>query len=71
MKTCDQVIGLISPDHAQTIVWNDEDEDVFTDEDNEESDRLFTFEVSKTNEQEESVIARAGFQVGSLALYQY
>lgn len=29
----------------------------------EESDRLFTFEVAKTNEQEENVEARPGFTV--------
>jgi hypothetical protein len=33
------------------------------DMDTGDSDRLFTFEVAKTNEQEESAIARPGFQV--------
>ena len=28
-----------------------------------DSDRLFTFEVAKTNEQEESAVSRPGFQV--------
>ena len=60
---CDQVVCLISPDHAQSIVWKDGDEDVSMDSDDEESDRLFTFEVSKTNEQEESVTSRPGFNV--------
>ncbi|KAI0302897.1 hypothetical protein B0F90DRAFT_1935607 [Multifurca ochricompacta] len=31
--------------------------------DNGDSDRLFTFEVAKTNEQEESAVSRPGFQV--------
>jgi len=44
------------------MVWgNDNDDDL--DADNEESDRLYTFEVAKTNEQEENVSVRPGFQV--------
>lgn len=31
----------------------------------DESDRLFTFEVAETNEQEENAVARPGFQVPS------
>ena len=62
---CDQVFGLISSDHAQSIVWKGGNEDVSMDADDQESDRLFTFEVSKTKEQEESVTTRTGFQVGT------
>jgi hypothetical protein len=29
----------------------------------DDSDRLYTFEVAETNEQEESVVTRPGFQV--------
>jgi len=44
------------------MVWgNDNDDDL--DADDEESDRLYTFEVAKTNEQEENVSVRPGFQV--------
>ncbi|KIJ13981.1 hypothetical protein PAXINDRAFT_100347 [Paxillus involutus ATCC 200175] len=49
-KMCDQVVALISSEHAQTIVWNENDED-----DND------TLEV----DQEESVTVREGFKVAS------
>ncbi|KAG2116835.1 hypothetical protein DEU56DRAFT_984883 [Suillus clintonianus] len=68
MKMCDQVIALISSEHAQSIVWNDqESEDAVMDPDgdHDESSRLFTFEVSKTNEQEEAVKSRQGFNATS------
>ncbi|KAG0701346.1 hypothetical protein DFH29DRAFT_990130 [Suillus ampliporus] len=68
MKMCDQVIALISPEHAQTIVWNEqegEDGVMDLDEDHDESSRMFTFEVSKTNEQEEAVNSRPGFKATS------
>ncbi|KAG2136644.1 hypothetical protein DEU56DRAFT_356200 [Suillus clintonianus] len=68
MKMCDQVIALISSEHAQSIVWNDqESEDTVMDPDegHDESSRLFTFEVSKTNEQEEAVKSRPGFKATS------
>jgi hypothetical protein len=68
MKMCDQVTALISPEHAQSIVWNDQEaEDIIMDldEDHDESCRLFTFEVAKTNEQEEAVVSRPGFKVSS------
>lgn len=61
---CDQVIALMSPDHSASIVWSDEESDTESvDMDAGDSDRLFTFEVAKTNEQEESAVARPGFQV--------
>ena len=61
---CDQVVALISADHSESIVWNDEDRDSESiDMDVGDSERLFTFEVAKTNEQEESAVARPGFQV--------
>ena len=57
LKMCDQVVALISSEHADTIVWNEEDEaDCFLDAVNDESDRLFAFEVAQTNEQEETDI---------------
>ena len=67
---CDQVVSLISSEHAQTILWSEEDgeneDDVnMLDVDQDESDRMFTFEVAQTNEQEESVTVREGFKVNS------
>ena len=66
-KICDQVVALLSPEQSTSIVWNDEqssaesaDLDV-----GDDSDRLFTFEVAETNEQEENAVARPGFQVPS------
>jgi hypothetical protein len=61
---CDQVVALLSPDHSASIVWNDEDGDTNSEDiDAGDSERLFTFEVAKTNEQEESAVSRPGFQV--------
>ncbi|KIJ61776.1 hypothetical protein HYDPIDRAFT_115606 [Hydnomerulius pinastri MD-312] len=62
-KMCDQVIALISPEHAKSIVWSERDsDDELPEKDQDESDRMFTFEVAKTNEQEESVSVRQGFK---------
>lgn len=61
---CDQVLALLSPDHSASLVWNDEDGDTSSiDIDTGNSERLFTFEVAKTNEQEESATSCPGFQV--------
>ena len=69
-KTCDQIVSLISSEHAGSILWSDEDnEDGDMDEhEYDESDRMFTFEVAQTNEQEESVSVHKGFKV-SLSWY--
>ncbi|KAG6369029.1 hypothetical protein JVT61DRAFT_1964, partial [Boletus reticuloceps] len=69
-KMCDQVVSLISPEHAATIVWSekdseDKDEGDKFDIDQDESDRMFSFEVARTDEQEESVTVRKGFKVNS------
>ncbi|KAF9218569.1 hypothetical protein BS17DRAFT_720337 [Gyrodon lividus] len=66
-KMCDQVVALISSEHAQTIIWNenDEDDNDALEVDQDESDRMFTFEVAQTNEQEESVTVREGFRAAS------
>lgn len=61
-KICDQIVVMISPEHAQSIVWNI-GEGLSVDNDDDESTRLVTFEVAKTNEQEEAIITRPGFQV--------
>jgi hypothetical protein len=63
-KMCDQVIALLSPEHTASIVWGDEDSDTESmDVDTGDDDRLFTYEVAKWNEQEESAVSRPGFQV--------
>ncbi|KAF9231331.1 hypothetical protein BU15DRAFT_68421 [Melanogaster broomeanus] len=66
MKMCDQVVALISSEHAQTIIWNEDDRDRDRDVvgvDQRESARMFTFEVAQTNEQEESVTGLLDQQV--------
>lgn len=61
---CDQVVALLSPEQSASLVWNDQDDDTESlDTDIGDSDRLYTFEVAKTIEQEESAVARPGFQV--------
>ncbi|KAI0250860.1 hypothetical protein BJV78DRAFT_1282923 [Lactifluus subvellereus] len=71
-KICDQVVALLSPEHSSSIVWNDEDGDMESvDMDTGDSDRLFKFEVAKTNEQEEGAIARPGFQMHSRFISRY
>ncbi len=62
-KIADQVVCLLSDDHAQAIVWRNEVEPEDEDMDDDDDDRLFTFEVSKTNEQEEGITSRPGFTV--------
>ena len=53
----------MSPEQEKSIVWSDEPDTEAMDIDDEQSDRLFSFEVSKTNEQEEGVTVRPGFSV--------
>jgi hypothetical protein len=63
-KMCDQVVALLSPEHTASIVWGDEGSDTESiDVDTGDDDRLFTYEVAKRNEQEESALSRPGFQV--------
>ncbi|KAJ6581854.1 hypothetical protein B0H19DRAFT_1116733 [Mycena capillaripes] len=62
-KMCDQVTCLISEEHAQSIVWSDDSEDAATNEDNIKPSRLHKFKVAKTNEQEETVTVRPGFEI--------
>jgi hypothetical protein len=63
-KICDQVIALLSTTHSASLVWGDEDSDTESIElDDGDDDRLFTYEVAKRNEQEESATLRPGFKV--------
>lgn len=64
-KICDQVVALLSADHSASLVWNENDDsnigsvDIYA----RDSERLFTFEVAETIEQEQSALSRPGFQV--------
>ncbi|OAX36473.1 hypothetical protein K503DRAFT_802014, partial [Rhizopogon vinicolor AM-OR11-026] len=63
-KMCDQVTALISPEHGQLLKWNKQEcEDTVMDVNGaqDESSRMITFEVTKTNEREEAVKWRPGF----------
>jgi hypothetical protein len=61
---CDQVVVLLSPEFSASIVWDDyENDSESVDIDTDNTDRMFTFEVSKKDEQEEGVVIRPGFQV--------
>jgi hypothetical protein len=65
-KICDQVVALFSREHSTAIVWSDQDSDADSvDIEARDSDRLFTFEVAESNEQEEKAVACPGFQVFS------
>ncbi|KAK0189051.1 hypothetical protein F5146DRAFT_693680 [Armillaria mellea] len=63
-KVCDQLLCMISSKQAASLVWKESSEDPFMDLD-DNTDRLFTFEVHKTNEQEENVTTRPGFKINS------
>nr|GAT56845.1 predicted protein [Mycena chlorophos] len=64
-KISDQTVCLISPEHARSVVWNDEPEETLVDFEDEAADRMFAFEVAKTNEQEEDVSVRPGFAMSA------
>jgi hypothetical protein len=59
-QIADQVVALISDNDCRNLVWSDDDS-MTVDEDG--SDRLFNFQVSKTNEQDENVAMVPGFKV--------
>ncbi|KAG8992268.1 hypothetical protein FRB94_011740 [Tulasnella sp. JGI-2019a] len=70
-RLTDQIHALVSPEHAATLVCNQDDSDSDdeeetgaaseSDSDGESDDRFFTFEVAKTHEQEEDAQIHAGF----------
>ena len=63
-KICDQIIALLSLEHSTTIVWNDEESDAESDDVSTcEFDRVYSFEVAETNEQEDNAVSYPGFQV--------
>jgi hypothetical protein len=69
-KIVDQLYCLISSDHASSLVWAGEVQEVqeIDGEDDDQVDRMFTFEVTKTNEQEENVLSRPGIKVRGSSL---
>ena len=66
-KLCDQVVALISDQHSEELVFNNDTEDVDVDFDDpnavDDSDRVFAFEVQQTREQEDNARAGKGFKV--------
>lgn len=65
-KLCDQVLALVSAEHEEKLLLDDED--TSPDNDTEvnfidDSDRLFEFKVQQTVQQEETASAREGFKV--------
>ena len=59
---------LVSPEHSDLLEWGtsvDETEDACDDDSDgdDDSSRLYPFQVSKTQEQEEGVASRPGFTV--------
>ena len=62
----DQLHCFISFEHASSIVWAGDTQEELGIEEDDEVDRLFTFEVTKTSEQEENVVPRPGITVREL-----
>ncbi|KAL4067468.1 hypothetical protein V8B97DRAFT_2061708 [Scleroderma yunnanense] len=66
-KLCDQVVALMSPEHAQSIVWKQQDGD----DDDSALDRdvgntrIINCVVDRTTDQEESIKVRKGFKASS------
>lgn len=64
----DQCVALISREHADSLIWQKQSaEGLLGFED--DSDRIVSFEVSKTDEQEENAVSRLGFSVRSITRY--
>ena len=61
-KIADQIVVLISDAHAEGIIW-DEASGGNSSKAKGGSDRLFTFQVAKTREQQENVTVKPGFIV--------
>ncbi|KAL5513533.1 hypothetical protein ACEPAH_3932 [Sanghuangporus vaninii] len=66
-KIADQIVALVSEEHGRALVWDDPDD---PDDNNssfvdleEDTDRLFAFEVSKASEQEENVSIYEGIKI--------
>ncbi|CAE6431455.1 unnamed protein product, partial [Rhizoctonia solani] len=65
-KIADQIIALVSSSQAEAFVWDTSahNKDLPEDQqDNDDDSRLFSFEVSKSLEQEEDAVGSAGFTI--------
>ncbi|KDQ64239.1 hypothetical protein JAAARDRAFT_220269 [Jaapia argillacea MUCL 33604] len=63
-KITDQTAALLSDDHAKSLLWQQESHDAVSEASYlDDSDRLFTFHVAKSTEQEEGVTSKQGFTV--------
>ncbi|CAE6455357.1 unnamed protein product [Rhizoctonia solani] len=65
-KLADQIIALVSPTQAEAFIWDTSahNKDLPEDQqDNDDDSRLFSFEVSKSLEQEEDAVGSPGFTV--------
>lgn len=64
-KLCDQVVALMSPEHAKSIMWNEHDEPVNDGAFYSKvgSARIINCIVDRATDQEESINARKGFRV--------
>jgi hypothetical protein len=65
-KLCDQIVCLISDEHSEQLVWqDDEPKSLHVDMDYQDSDiydQMFTFSVQQTKE-EDTVTVSEGFSV--------
>ncbi|KAI0089047.1 hypothetical protein BDY19DRAFT_993280 [Irpex rosettiformis] len=60
-KIADQIVVLISDEHADGIVWDEGPSG--NPKKSSKSGRLFTYKVAKTHEQEENVTVHPGFEI--------
>ncbi|KAF8306094.1 hypothetical protein DL93DRAFT_2232719 [Clavulina sp. PMI_390] len=68
-KLADQIISLMSKEHSDAIIWDEEKEENPTKKKAAVThDRLYTFAIEKTKEQEESVTKHDGFRIPVPAL---
>lgn len=62
-KVCDQVVALLSAEHSDSIVWDDDYDDTESiDMDFADEDRLFAYKVRR-HEKDTIAASRPGFQV--------
>lgn len=66
----DQIVALVSTEQAKSFVWDSNIRNTemqaardAEDDDDDDTMRMFSFEVSKSEEQEDNVTASEGFQV--------
>ena len=65
-KLCDQVLALVSAEHDETLLLEDESASPDSDPEmntTDDSDRMFQFSVQQTIQQEETASAGEGFKV--------